>query len=208
MTLVNSDAKRDEQRDGLGPDVTAYRVDEVPQNGKVDFSMMLHWAEVKKKETADPFVDPPEGKGKSVPDDFKFENQKEEAQLNRGQLCAYATALAGSQFLLHSFSVSICGNTARFIRWDRAGAIVTQSFNYIEKPELLAGFYWRFSRLSPIQQGFDPTVVQASPEEVNAATDIGLSLTEPSHREFRKISVAFSSDLANDAHAVAESDPR
>jgi hypothetical protein len=62
---------------------------------------------------------------------FHFENDSEVSQLNRGQLCSYAAAHAGSQFRVHTFTLSICGRSARFIRWDRSGATVTRSFDYI-----------------------------------------------------------------------------
>jgi hypothetical protein len=51
----------------------------------------------------------------------------------------------------------VSGITARFLRWDRSGVLVTEAFNYKENPQTLVDFVWRFVNASPVQQGFDPT---------------------------------------------------
>ncbi|KAH8099780.1 hypothetical protein BXZ70DRAFT_1065294 [Cristinia sonorae] len=63
------------------------------------------------------------------------------------------------------FSLLICGDTARFMRWDRAGCTVSEHFNYRENPVPLAEFFWRYGRLPRLQRGFDPTVKVASDRE-------------------------------------------
>ncbi|KAI0069403.1 hypothetical protein K474DRAFT_1610513, partial [Panus rudis PR-1116 ss-1] len=63
--------------------------------------------------------------------------------------------------------VCLCvfGRYVRFIRIDRSGAVVSEATNYVENPRILAEFFWRYSHLSSVERGFDPTVVPASVEE-------------------------------------------
>jgi hypothetical protein len=72
-----------------------------------------------------------------------------------------------SPFRLHSISLLIFGKYARFIRWDRSSAIVTQKFDYTEDPALLVDFLRRFSYAEPVDLGVDPTVKPASREETS-----------------------------------------
>lgn len=112
--------------------------------------------EFKAANSQDPFNDPKEGKRRKT---LKFERDScREARLTRGQMTSYAVAQLGSQFRVFAFSVMIFGNFARLIRWDRAGAIVTEKFSYTENPGLLANFFWRYDHLSPEMRGVDPTV--------------------------------------------------
>jgi hypothetical protein len=49
----------------------------------------------------------------------------------------------------------------RFIRWDRAGAIVSESFDYIKSPHILVQFFWNYARLPSDRRGYDSTVSAA-----------------------------------------------
>ena len=124
-------------------------------------------------------------------DNFRFENASDVSRLNRGQLCSYTAAHAGSQFRVHTFTLSICGRSARFIRWDRSGATVTQSFNYIKEPHILAHFFWRYAHLNHSQRGYDTSVSPASPEDLQQIQHVEQRLREEntSHRQFRIIMV-------------------
>ena len=97
----------------------------------------------------------------------------------------------GSQCCIHAFTLSICGRSARFIRWDRDGATVTQSFNYIRNPHILAYFFWRYSHLNPSQRGYDTSVSPVSPADLERIQDVEKSLRDvnPAHHEFRIIMV-------------------
>ena len=74
-----------------------------------------------------------------------------------GQLVGYVDLLANYQYRTHIFQLLICGNTARFLRYDHSAAIVTESFTYtkIEQSGLLVQFLHRLSRLSQTQLGRD-----------------------------------------------------
>ncbi|KAF8805939.1 hypothetical protein BYT27DRAFT_7339513, partial [Phlegmacium glaucopus] len=68
-------------------------------------------------------------------------------------------------FRNHFFSMLIFGPYARFIRWDRRGAVVTRRFDYTKHPFHIFNFYLRYGQLTLLQRGFDPTVERATPPE-------------------------------------------
>jgi hypothetical protein len=122
---------------------------------------------------------------------IRFENDSDVSRLNIGQLCSYAVAHAGLQFCVHAFTLFVCGRSARFIRWDRAGATVTRSFDYIKEPHILANFFWRYAHLNHSQRGYDTSVSPASPEDLQQIQHVEQCLRDenPAHREFRIIMV-------------------
>ncbi|THU93464.1 hypothetical protein K435DRAFT_607675, partial [Dendrothele bispora CBS 962.96] len=73
------------------------------------------------------------------------------------QLISYAVAQFAHQFRTHLFMVLVRGKTARFIRWDHAGAIVSNEFEYAEK-SYLADFYARYTHATLAARGIDTTV--------------------------------------------------
>ena len=191
LVLVDTHANGDALRDNLAPDISVYATNNIPDaDAKTDFSRMELFVELKFAETSDPFRDPKSPRRPQA-EDFRFENDSEVSQLNRGQLCSYAAAHAGSQFRVHTFTLSICARSARFIRWDRSGATVTESFDYIEQPDVLAHFFWRYAHLNHSQRGHDTSVSQASPEDLQQIQHVEkrLRIDNPAHREFRIIMV-------------------
>ncbi|THH26973.1 hypothetical protein EUX98_g7218 [Antrodiella citrinella] len=78
--------------------------------------------------------------------------------------------IAGFTFRQKTFTLSLllCGDHARFLRWDRAGTIVTEAFNFRENSSLLAEFFWRYGQMSRVQCGLDPTAEPATHEERRA----------------------------------------
>jgi hypothetical protein len=191
LVLVDTHANPDTHRDNLAPDISLYTADNVPDaDTKTDFSKMELFIELKFAETSDPFRDPKDPLQPQA-ENFRFENDSDVSRLNRGQLCSYAAAHEGSQFRVHTFSLSICGRSARFIRWDRSGATVTRSFDYIKEPHILAHFFWRYAHLNDSQRGYDPSVSLALPDDFQQIQHVGNSLRKenPAHREFRIIMV-------------------
>jgi hypothetical protein len=147
-------------------------------NRMTDFSKMELWLEFKYHKDSDGFRDP-EGHSNPSEDGFRFEHDSEESQLTRGQLASYAAAHMGTQFHVHAFSLLICGSFARFIRWDRAAAIVSQRFDYTKQSTPLADFFWRYSRLGPDSRGCDTSVTNATPGETSFARK-HLMINDPS----------------------------
>ncbi|TCD68315.1 hypothetical protein EIP91_011174 [Steccherinum ochraceum] len=80
-----------------------------------------------------------------------------QAKRLRKQLATYAASQFDRQHRTFLFSLVICGHHARFLRWDRAGVLVSASFNYLEDARPLAEFVWRYGRLLPADRGVDPT---------------------------------------------------
>ncbi|KAF9472691.1 hypothetical protein BDN70DRAFT_900340 [Pholiota conissans] len=54
---------------------------------------------------------------------------------------------------------------AHFLRWDRAGVIISESFNYKEEPDILFDCLWRFEHMSHEQRGGDTSVEWATKGE-------------------------------------------
>lgn len=98
-------------------------------------------------------------------------NMTDEGSRNLGQLVIYYKEQALRQHRTFIFQVFIFGSFARFLRWDRSGAVVTQKFNYKKEPRLLAGFLWRYARLSPVSRGWDPTFTLSDSVDVRLFDD-------------------------------------
>ena len=85
----------------------------------------------------------------------------------------HANTMFVYQFRTFVFSLELyqSTHTARLLRWDRAGVVVTEAFNFVEKPELLVEFLRRFDQLSPDRRGWDPTVQPATHAEAQLLND-------------------------------------
>ncbi|KAH8115737.1 hypothetical protein DFH11DRAFT_1507405, partial [Phellopilus nigrolimitatus] len=145
-----------------------YTSDRKKQKIPAHFGYAELFIEVKKNEERDPFVDPLYKDDEGICSETNFFVQHESSEIRKkteediGQIVSYATEACARQHRMFYFSVSIHGHHARFIRWDRAGAVVTRSFNYRQNPKLLCDFLWRFGFANPAQRGYDPTVSVAS----------------------------------------------
>lgn len=84
----------------------------------------------------------------------------------RGQLAQYAAELFNHQHRTHAFQLFIAGDFARFLYWDRAGAVVSDRFDYVQCPEILAEFIWRYNHMLPSRRGWDSSVTEPSATEV------------------------------------------
>ena len=191
LKFIDTHANPDTQRDKLAPDVSVYPINDQPQgDAQTDFSKMELFVEFKFANTSDPFRDPEDPLHPKA-GDFRFENNSDDAQLVRGQLASYAAAHSGCQFRVHIFCVLVCGNYARFIRWDRDGAIVTRRFDYIKHPHFLAGFFWRYDHLDRRWQGHDTSVSSATLEDIQQVQPFENRLRDnnPAHRELRMLMV-------------------
>ncbi|GJE92077.1 hypothetical protein PsYK624_082300 [Phanerochaete sordida] len=100
-----------------------------------------------------------------------FEGNTAEVELVRERLLKSAHALFSRQHRTFLFQVVICDECACFILYDRAGAVVTQHFDYIQNPDILADFLWRFSYMDDLERGSDPSAIPATPSEAALLTD-------------------------------------
>ncbi|KAI3597567.1 other 1 protein kinase [Moniliophthora roreri] len=80
-------------------------------------------------------------------------------------------------FRTHAFSVWATGTSARLIRWDRGGVVVSTKFDYT-KESYLADFFWCLSHADPAARGYDESVTVAgesdAPHVENAKRVLGL----------------------------------
>ena len=94
-----------------------------------------------------------------------FERSTIEGRVFRMRIVSHVQAEFARQHRLFIFQIILINRFARFIRWDRAGAVVTELFDYVDNPNLLAEFLWRFSHMNDKGRGFDPTVTLANAKE-------------------------------------------
>ena len=112
----------------------------------------------------DPFVDLNTNAklGKGHP----FQHMADKAIHNTGRIISYTNLILQSQPRFFVFSVLLLQNYARFIRWDRAGAVVTERFDWRTNIVHLARFFWQYNHLSDEQRGHDITVSRPTVEEI------------------------------------------
>lgn len=94
-----------------------------------------------------------------------FESSSPEGTVFRAGLSAHVQAQFTRQHRCFILQLVIIHRWARFLRWDRSGAVVTERFDYVSHPELLAEFFYRFAHMSDEERGFDPTVKVADRRE-------------------------------------------
>ena len=139
----------------------------IPQRSSVEplvlYNEMEVWVDVRLEEEDDPFL------GLTNLDDIRYSDEAGYSGATRteplGHFVHYSNSMRKRQHRLHLFSISICGNYARLLRWDANGCIFTERFEYREESALLLSFFWCYSMLTPAQRGFDPTVTPATAAE-------------------------------------------
>jgi hypothetical protein len=129
------------------------------------------------KTKLDPFKDV---SGEDLSAIAKKEGAKDDTEKEKavGQIISYAVSHMGSGYFTHSFSVSIFGNFARLIRWDRAGAIVSQEFDYVKGNQLVE-FFLRFDQLPSELRGRDSTITKPSAADRKEAKKSFLQKRKP-----------------------------
>jgi hypothetical protein len=167
LVFVDTSDNPDLACEGLKPDIGVYRSGLSPTR-ITDFSKMEFWVEFKPSTDWDGFRDiakPNQTSDQS--DEFSlFENNSQKSRLTRGQIASYAAAQLATQFRTHVFSLLICSSFARFIRWDRASAVVSERFDYLKDGRYLAEFISRYDSLN--HTGEDASVSPESSDELVA----------------------------------------
>ncbi|TFK81249.1 hypothetical protein K466DRAFT_558117 [Polyporus arcularius HHB13444] len=86
-----------------------------------------------------------------------------------GQIAEYVGQIFGHQHRKHLYAVYVHKNRARLLFFDRQGCVVSEPFNYGTRSDLtLHTFFWRIASMTREELGFDPTVVPAEKEDVQA----------------------------------------
>jgi hypothetical protein len=154
----------------IKPDISVYSIDLFPgvvaDSSKVEMFLEFKW-----KSNDDPFCDVytlkrPNGKDGEIVKSFLRDTKAAKDTL--GQITAYAAAQLGSQFRTHIYSILIIKDTARILRWDRSGTLVTEAIRY-NKSCHLTEFFRRYSEASPEMRGKDRSVLDPTPAEAAMA---------------------------------------
>lgn len=137
-------------------DAALYPTDEAPAQAIPVWDSMALFVEFKRSVADDPFNDQqPQDAPQAIPT---------KAQDTQGQLISYALKIFQTQHRTCLFSVVVADESARILRWDRSGGIVTDRFNYVDEPKKLCQFLLAFSQASLETQGYDTTVARVLPE--------------------------------------------
>ncbi|EPS97075.1 hypothetical protein FOMPIDRAFT_84469 [Fomitopsis schrenkii] len=89
------------------------------------------------------------------------------------------------QFVLFFFTIFVCCDRAWLLRWDRAGVVVSEPFNFLDQPRLLHRFLYRFACLDDAQRGRDLTVCLASNQELELVRSFNGPLTDWQRAQFK-----------------------
>ena len=145
------------------PDICVYKSDH--EQTKTNFPLMEFHIE-RKPESHDPFHDPPQDMKRSLREKFPFEHNTLDGNHSRGQISSYTASQFNVQSRVSSFSLLFVGKFVRFIRWDRAGAVVTSRIDWRKNPWCLASFLWRFAHSSDADRGYDTSVSVPTQDEI------------------------------------------
>jgi len=159
-----------------------------------DSSLLDMHIEFKMYNFENPFTCPPSNNQDQVAFIGRTDNQQD----TLGQIGTYAAAQLISQFRTHCFSLFILHDTARIIRWDREGAVVTEPIPYNTNSGLVE-FFSRYSQAPPELRGIDTTIsIAPSDEATRARKALGLSgnppmfkTTIPGNRDGPSLTVIF-----------------
>ncbi|TFK62600.1 hypothetical protein BDN72DRAFT_903091 [Pluteus cervinus] len=75
-----------------------------------------------------------------------------------GEMAQCALMQLSIQYRTHVFSMLVTEKYVRFLRWDRAGVIVTRKISLTREGHLVATFFQRLQYASPCARGIDETV--------------------------------------------------
>lgn len=142
--------------DGLRPPVACY-LSHIPRirGASDDWQHMEMFVVFGEKNESDPWLEDPNSDDTYTDPSWKA----------RARIVAYSKAQFSHQHRRFFFSLAFYRRTARFFRWDRAGVLVTEAFDYVHNRELLIGFLQRFNGLSPERRGWDTATRPALPAE-------------------------------------------
>lgn len=133
----------------------------------IDFSDACLPVYVNPEKSSDPLLDPLDFTEdmRTTIGPYKFAWYDDDKSATRDILAAQARELMYRQHRVFLYQLVLCNRYARFVRWDRNGAVATERFDYTNKPSVLAEFLWRFAHLNRVQRGWDHTVSLANQGE-------------------------------------------
>ncbi|KAG5646473.1 hypothetical protein DXG03_003523 [Asterophora parasitica] len=167
----------------IKPDPSIYLASLDTSKKKTQWGELECHIELKPNDAYDGFRDPPSNVAAEGRLAHQFEADAEKRAKTRSQLIHYATEWCSRQHRLFAFTVYIGDPYARFIRWDRSGAIVSEQFDYRTNSKPLIEFLWRFSHLDDAGRGRDTSVRLATTEEKNLAEKVLLQWAPAKKKE-------------------------
>ncbi|PIL32490.1 hypothetical protein GSI_05193 [Ganoderma sinense ZZ0214-1] len=84
-------------------------------------------------------------------------------EISLKQISTAAELLFAAQHRVAVFMLFVIGRRFRFVRWDRAGLIVTPAIDYYDEQVLLSEALGLLSRLDAVGLGFDPSATRVLP---------------------------------------------
>ena len=137
-------------------------------SSRTDFGYAEFFIDVAPSPSYDLFADPPPDADSASRASHEFivdVPHRESLEEAFGQHIAYVVEIFARQPRICLYTIYVTGSQARLIRWDRAGCVITESFDIHEHPDILCDFLWRYSLLSPDGRGHDVSVQPATPQE-------------------------------------------
>lgn len=158
--------------------------------GRTAWAWMTSFIEVKSSPDSAPF---------NFDDTDEFEiKDTDSGKQSRAQVIKYVSEIQHRQHRTFVLCAFIWRDWVRFMRWDRAGAIVSAAYNYVEDPSRLLNFIYSLSMSSREGQGYDTSVTLLTPDAPHIAkklNDVRQSLTKLHDVEF--FDGAFTGDMYN-----------
>ena len=170
------------------PGVVLYDANRLPPEALVpSFQHMELFVDFDHQSISDPF----DG------DDTAFRKSSHPISTLPGRMALHSTRLQMYQFRTFVFSVGVFGNVARLFRWDRSGAVVSESIRFPEKGNReLTEFFYRFDLADRAERGCDSTVSDATREETTAFNRaIKTSVEEGKNKVFEELSRSVGDDI-------------
>ena len=100
------------------------------------------------------------------PDEYTtLDCDTDKAAQTRGQIYSYASEALDNQHRLFVLALTICGDFARFYRFDASSVVVSELISIRDDAEVVVEFFARYGCMTPAERGYDPTVIPATAQE-------------------------------------------
>ena len=165
--------------DSHNPHLVAYTPG-CSRSGTMDYSQIEVVIAAKANELHDPFSDlPPLDERPATDNNARVEADTSEGMKTFGQMTICVAAQMAQQLRPSVFSVVLCGDHARLVRWDRSGAIFTSRFDHKTSGHL-ERFFTSYGSLGDRSRGVDTstTLLDDDDQRVKAAKE-GIGFMSP-----------------------------
>lgn len=136
----------------------------VEYKATLDYSARTSWDHVVVPIEVKPSRDPPAFDINGLQEFPARETAKGEQ--TKGQMAEYISKIGLRQHRTHLFSIYIHGRKVFLLRWDRVGVMVCRPFDLKHDSLKLHRFLYRLEKMTPSQQGYDPTIHPANEAEI------------------------------------------